>query len=1163
MDNPNPIYYRDLITPDDSITNLMDQLDELISKYDAAKTKIQGAAAEVAKGLQGVSGATEEQRKAIQLATEQSDKLVAEYRDVTTASWKATQAFAEAAAAKKESAQIDKLITQINTSVEGSYNRLSAQYRLNKIRLNEMSAAERQSTEAGKALEAETRAMYEEMKRLQEATGKHQLNVGNYADAAKGLKMELQSLVQQMAYLKTQGQQGSEEYQKMAARAGQLKDAIMDANTEVKAMASDTRALDSVMGAASAASGGFSAYTGLTQLLGTSSESTAEAQKTLGSAIAIVSGVTAIQNALQKESNLMTGIRILQTKAATKAEQLDTAAKKKNMVATAAATVTQKIFNLVASANPYVLLAIALITVVGALVAFAAGSSRAAKEQTKLNKAMAAQLDYMEQYAQSVTRVNNERIQELQNELDVAKARNASVAETRKLEDEIYQERVKAHDKQMQIYAEQVAGLESNRVKLDQLYKTLLILQQAQASGKNRIKIDVDLDGKIDNVKIDKAIDAVQGQIDNYGRSVQIAVDLQTEGADIAKERAVQLAQRRTEGRNIAKIETDALRAAQDARLALIKDSYKREANVLRANAKRQIEDIKTRLKTEHGLTRKAREALNQQMKAIAAKYYRDLEDLQNKYRAMDLATQRETEDIRIALMADGAEKQREELRVSYQRRIEDLTTAIATERDLTETQVAEMYDQMLLLGEQYKKELAKLNEEITIDQLNAEAAAIQLRLDAARDGSQEQVDLSIALLEKQRQIELAENAQLAEDVRQKEADINAKWDAVILQQTAKLTRDRALMLLDAEQELAASEFALLDRNERQKTQFQLQMEKARLQKILELDRAAGFKMTEQERKTIQNTIKAIEKESKRLPYNNIYELLGLGLDSDQQDALNTAISSIKDSVGELIDAWNQAAEAAVTAADKQVDAAQKTLDAEIEARNAGYANEVTTAQKELALAKKNQEQAIKEKQKAQKAQLAIDTITQASSLVTASANIWASLSGIPYVGPALAAAALVTMWATFAAAKIKAYQVTQQQATEQYGDGTVELLQGGSHASGRDIDLGTKRDGTRRRAEGGEFFAVINKRNSRRYRDVIPDVINSFNNGTFADRYQRANAAMAGYAVGMIGGGTTDVSGLERDVAAIRKQGDQIQYVDGQGNTVIRYKNLTRKIKS
>ena len=1159
MDNPNPIYYRDLITPDDSITNLMDQLDELITKYDGAKQKIQGAAAEIAKGMQNVSGASEEQRKAIQLATEQSDKLVTEYRDVTTAQWKATQAFAEAAAAKKESAQIDKLITQINTSVEGSYNRLSAQYRLNKIRLNEMSAAERSGTEAGRALEQETAAIYEEMKRLQEATGKHTLNVGNYADAAKGLKMELTSLIQQMALLKTQGETNSEEYQTMAARAAELKDAMADAQTEVKNMSSDTQQLDATMGAASAASGGMSAVTGTMALMGQTSETATDAQKNLGAAVGIVSGLTAVQNALQKESNLMTGIRILQTKAATKAEQLDTAAKAKNTAATAGATVAQRIFNAVAAANPYVLLAIALITVVGALVAFAAGANRAAKEQTKLNKALAAQLDYMEQLAASETRANNERIQTLQNELDVAKARNASISETRALEDEIYNERVKAHDKQMEIYGEQVAGLEANRAKVEQLQKTLLELQQAQAAGKNRLRVDVDLDGKVENTKIDKAIEAVQGQIDNYGRSVQIAVDLQTEGAQISTDRAVQLAQRRKESQDIAKTELDVLRSSQDARIALINDSYKRESAQLRANAQRQIQDIQTRLRTETNLTVKARRALNDQIMAIQEKYNQDLQDLQNAFAARDLAARRETQDVEIALMDDGAEKERTTLRVGYERQIEDLTTAIATQRDLTETEIAEMYNQLVLLGDQYRKELAKLNEQITVDQLNADAARIQLQLDATREGSQEQVDLSIELLKKQRDIELAQNAQLAADVRQNEADINKKWDAIILKQTTELTSKRALMLLDAQQELATSEFALLDANERQKTEFQLRMERERLQKILELDAAAGYKMTETERKTIQNTIAAIEKETKKLPYNNLYELMGIGLDGDQQSALNTAIDSVKESISSIVDSWNAAADAALNAANAQVDAAQKTLDAEIEARNAGYANEVTTAQKELELAKKNQDSAIKEKQKAQKAQLAIDTITQASSLITASANIWSSLSGIPVVGPALATAALVTMWGSFAFAKIKAAQVAGQ--TEQYGQGTVELLQGGSHASGHDIDLGTKPDGTRRRAEGGEYFAVINKRNSRRYGHLIPDVINAFNDGTFADKYQRANAAMGGYAVGLVGGGNTDVSGLEKDVAAIREQGDRTQYVDGQGNTVIRYKNLTRKI--
>ena len=1157
MDNPNPIYYKDLVTPDDSITTLINQLGDLIKTYDDAKGKIQGAAAAIAQGMENVASATEDERKQIQLATEQSDKLVKQYRDVTTKQWEATQAFAEAAKAKKESAQIDKLVTQINTSAEGSYNRLSAQYRLNKIRLNELSAEQRATVPEYKALETETRNMYEEMKRLQELTGKHQLNVGNYADAAKGLRTELMSLTNQMAYLKAQGQTNTQEYRDMANRAGQLKDAMMDARSEVNNMASDTQQLDTTMGATSAASGGMAAVAGTLNLIGVNSETASDAQKNLGTTIGIVSGLTAVQNALQKESALMTGIRVLQTKALTKAQNLQTASTKANTVAIKGATVAQRIFNAVAAANPYVLLAMALITVVGALLAFAAGSDKSAKEQSKLNGQIAAGLDYMEEYTKSVTRANNERAAALQRELDIAKARNASVAEQQKIEDAIYNERVAAHDKQMKIYADEIANEDIYRQKLDTLRKTLYELQKAQAAGKNKLSVDVDLDGHVERVHIDKAIDAVQGQIDNYGRAVEISTTLRTEGADIAKERAVELAQRRQAAQQAAKTETDILRKSNDVRIALIKDSYTRERITQKLAAQRQIEDIQTRLKTESNLTKKARKVLNDQIKAIEIKLQRDLLDIQNKYSALNTAVIRETEDIQIALMAEGAEKQREQLRVSYQRQMNDITTALANERDLTVKQREEMYKQYLLLADQYAKEMGELNAQIAIDQMNRDADAIQLRLDAVREGSQEEIDLQIELLKKQRDIELAENAQMAADVRQSEADINRKWDAIILRQTTEMTQQRGLMLLDMQQELAASEFDLLNKNERQKTQFQLQMERERLQKILELNKTAGVKLTAEQVATIQNQIAAIDKVSKKTPFNNLYEILGIGLDDDQQSALNEAIGATVEAINGAIDAWLQEAEAAVTAANARVEAAQSALDAEIEARNNGYANNVVQAQKELELEKQSQQKAIEEKQKAQKAQLAIDTITQASSLITASANIWSSLSGIPVVGVGLAVAALATMWGSFLASKAKAAQVTK----ESYGDGTVELLQGGSHASGNDIDLGMTKDGKNRRAEGGEYFAIINKRNSRRFGSIIPDVINSFNDGTFADKYQRANSDMAGVALAMVGSNGTDVSALERGVDAIRKQGERTRFVDGDGNTIEIYKNVTRKI--
>ena len=420
-------------------------------------------------------------------------------------------------------------------------------------------------------------------------------------------------------------------------------------------------------------------------------------------------------------------------------------------------------------------------------------------------------------------------------------------------------------------------------------------------------------------------------------------------------------------------------------------------------------------------------------------------------------------------------------------------------------------------------------------------------------------LNLRLENIEKQRQIELEQNRQKAENVRQDEKAINAKYDALRLKESADFNTKLAKRDLDALQDLQNAENDLLNQNERQKTIFRLQQEKARLDAILKLNETAAEKMTDTEIAAIKKTIDGINKEIKRLPYNNLYELLGIGLDSDQQSALNTAIASVKDSIGSIIGSWNQAADAALKAADAQVDAAQKALEAQIEARNAGYANEVETAQKELELAKKNQQKAQQDKQKAQQAQARIDTLTQTSSLITASANIWSAMGGIPIVGPALAIASIAAMWGSFAMAKIRAAQVAG--TTEQYGEGTVELLDGGSHASGNDIDMGyNPKTRKHRRAEGGEFFAVINKRNSRKYRNIIPDVINSFNNGTFADRYQRANENMDGYAFNMFGAGT-DVSRIEKDVSAMRKNSDTVRFVDGQGNTIVKYKNLTRKI--
>lgn len=1160
-DNNNPIKYSDLVKPDNSITDLINQLDQLSDAYMNTLKNIKSEAISVRAALAGVSGATEDGRKTIKGATTDTDRLTRAARDLAFAESENAKRLAELKQAQKEANEINKLVVKINQSAEGSYNRLSAQYSLNKIFLNNMTVEEREATEEGRKLVAETKAIYEEMKRLQEATGKTSLNVGNYSDAAKGLTTQIENQTKELALLRLAGKQGTAEYQQLSKETAILRDAVKDATAEITRMASDTSNLDAVLGAAAAASGGFAAFTGAMELFGAESEDVQEAQKKLQAVIAITTGVQAIQNAVQKQSAVMLGISRIQMAALSKAQVYNRLVTMQGTKATLAATVAQKAFNLIASANPYVLLALALVTVVGALVLFASNTDKSAKNQQKLNEAQKVWLDYLETEATEMNRVSNERVAQLNRELNVAKARNASLSETRKIEDEILEERTKAHNKSVGFYGQELDDLEANRAKLKQLHEMLLQVNTAKARGDSKIRIDVDLDGKIDKVKVDDAIDAIQGQIDNVGRAVDIAVNLKTEGADLDAERKIQAAQRQQENRNAAKAETDILRKAEDARIALIKNSFDQQRAQRQAANARAIADIQLQLRTEANLTTKARKALNDQITALRQQLANDMVDIANQQRAAELAAERTTQDAQIALMAEGAEKQREQLRVEYERQIQDIITRLETERGLTEKQVEELYNQQILLQEQYAKQLGELNDQITIDQMQREADRTQLRLDAAREGSQEEINLRIQLLQQQRAIELAQNRQLAEDVRQNEADINAKYDAQILKQTTELNQQRALLLFDQQQALEASEFDLLRNSEERKTQFRLAQEKARLQKILELNKTAGVKMTEQEVKTIQNTIAKIDQEIEKSKGdergNDIYGLFGLNLDDDQKEAISTSVSFAMEQLQVFLDAKLQAAEAAVNAADKEVESAQRTLDAEREARANGYASNVVMAQKELDLAKRNQEKALKEQQKAQKAQQAIQTIQQIGNLVTASALIWSQL-GFPFAIPAIA-----VMWASFAAAKIKAAQMSKAaEGSESYGDGTVELLAGGSHQSGDDVDLGTKPDGTRRRAEGGEFFAVINKRNSRRFRRLIPDVINSLNRGTFPQKYLNAYNT-DGINVTIQQNNAPDLRDLKDDVREIKEQNRRRRYVDGNGNVIEVYKNLTRKIKN
>lgn len=1217
-DNNNPIKYSDLISPDNSITDLIKQLDELSDTYTNALKNIKAEAIQLAEILKKVSGATEDGRKTTKKAADDAERLARAQRDLAFAESENAKKLAELKLAQQEANQINKLIVKINQSAEGSYNRLSAQYSLNKIYLNNMTKAERENTEEGRKLVAQTKEIYEEMKRLQEATGKFQLNVGNYTEASDAIIAYGDKLKETLGLNSAFG----ESLLALGRGGAESKSVFTAIGDGAKALGKNLLGLLSnpvflaIAGIAAAGAAfkwwydynaGLVEATRLTQqFTGKSGDDLKafrnEVQAVADSFNADFRETLIVTNALSKQFGISANEALQLVKDGFLAggdangEFLDTLKEYPAYFKEAGI-----------SADQFV----AIVTQTNKMGIFSDKGVDAIKEANlRLREMTTATAEALYGIGISSEQVQKDLQTGTKTTFDVMQDVSAKLA---KLPDNAATVGTAIAD----IFGSpgEDAGLQYLRTlkdistNMDEVKGKAGVLAQLQEEQlQSQIELQNALSGLFDatggNFKtlttqakvfvnqgltaiIKGVIDVVNYFIELYNESVLIRAiwngivagfktTFDTLGnlfgffIDIVKATGTAL-------KGAFTLDFDDVKKGLSDYAAAYGNLVKAQVKDITQNFKEGLDDMQKKIKpitipvsvgdtpkeptgnkpvttknptvTPRGKSA-AEKAAEQQAKRIEAAYKKNLE-----------AT-RKLQDAQLQLETDEWAKRRQQTQYQYSRQIEDLQHQLQTEKDLNETGRQAINATITALEQQQTEALLKIEQNRQLQELALQKESIELRLQAVKKGSEQEKQLRMQLLENERQTALLQNQQKPTGQQQDAAAINASFDAKGAGIADEYLQAQ-LQIFDQQQALAQSEFDLLRNSEARKTQFRLQAEKERLQKVLELNQQVANKLSDVEVQTIQNTIKKIDQEIEQSKGEergtDIYGLFGLNLDDDQKEAINTSMQYALDALNTFTAARVAAADAAVEQADKEVSAAQSALDAELEARANGYANNVVQAQKELDLAKKNQEKALKEQQKAQKQQAAIQTLQQIGNMVTATALIWSQL-GFPFAIPAIA-----VMWASFAASKIKAAQLAKQTGetggTETYGDGTVELLEGGSHQSGNDIDLGTKPDGTRRRAEGGEFFAVINKRSSRRFRKIIPDVINSLNNGTFAHKYLKSYSDGDGLTLNVTGQ-SPDLRNLSDDVREIKEQNRRRVYVDGDGNTIESYKNLKRKIK-
>ena len=955
----------------------------------------------------------------------------------------------------REANQIAQLQATIANSAEGSYNRLSAQYALNKIRLNQMSAAEREAADSGKKLEAETNAIYQQMIKLQEATGDYRLSVGHYQKTWDGLGISISQVVRE---LPAAAVSLNTFFLGISNNIPMVVDEINRLRKQNELLAAEGKKQISVTGSIVKALFGWN--TALVVLLTVFSMYGKEIITWIDKTLAGRGAAKSFEDALEDlNSELGKG-----------------------------------------STGAY-----------GQQIAVL---RRLSENWRDLGDNIKAQTQWIKD--------NEKEFSKLGITIDsINDANNAFVDNTESVV-AAYKARAKA---------------EAALNVVSQQYQKLLVAENKAELEKVR-----------EYGFFDKTI--------NYFKALWGGIS----GPDSDLSLGTRLKKQRQ--RNVESLQKDA-------------DALEKEVESY-FNVWKFYEDQADALFKEIGLEESHK-------KDKRGRTPRDADDHLNN---LALAAEKAYQKSRTEIERDENKKRRVEAFASFNQEIADLNDKYSRiqkilngrnekYKKLTETQKDTAIKALDDIENAIKNKqkgltlsLDLLNIDVEIQKAEQLLELLELEGEVSKKGSYEELSNSLKRLDVERQIALLKNAQLPEAKRQPTSAINASFD----KQKAITVGSFNMSSFDEQQALDEAVFNEVKRSETEITRFKLEQEKARWQEQIRLAEAGGLDWSQAQIDAAKATVKGIDRELSELDdfIKNIGKkglggtlLEKLGFDDDQIDALKDAVNIVIEQLQSIMDAEVELAEQAVEAAEARVEAAQKAYDAEVEARNNGYANNVATAKKELEQEKKNQQEKQKMLQAAQKRQEAMNTVTQASSLVTASANLWSSFSSIPIVGPALALAAIATMWTSFAAAKIKAKQVTASQSDE-YGEGGLEFLEGGSHASGDDIDLGVKNKKKRRmRAEGGEALAIISKKRTRKYKKILPDVINSLNKGTFEDKYLNAFASSDGLNISLNSNGSVDLSKIENDVRSIRKQSETKYYTLPNGTVVIQHKNVKRIIKN
>jgi len=215
-----------------------------------------------------------------------------------------------------------------------------------------------------------------------------------------------------------------------------------------------------------------------------------------------------------------------------------------------------------------------------------------------------------------------------------------------------------------------------------------------------------------------------------------------------------------------------------------------------------------------------------------------------------------------------------------------------------------------------------------------------------------------------------------------------------------------------------------------------------------------------------------------------------LGLTDEEFATIAATFNQLKTSVNDLFASQIEASQQAIDQHDKEIEKRKENLETQLQLNKQGFASDVEGERERIRVIERERAQAVARQRQIQRAQMIADTITQASSLITASANIFKVTSPIlPPLGQILAIGAITAMVAAFASAKAKAFSATSGGPSFRTGGGfdlEGKQLKGASHEN-KGIHLIDSGSGKKlAEYEGNEYLFAINKQMTAKYLPLL-----------------------------------------------------------------------------